>query len=166
MRVGEAIALDREDFDPDHGFLVVASGKFGKSRELPLHPTTVDALLGYLQRPDRPQAATAALLISDSGGRLPYYEVQKTFRQLAQRAGLTPRSANCWPRLCDFRHGFAVQTILDAYRDGVEVEPRLSLLSTYLGHVDPKSTYWYLSGAPELLTVAARRLERHPDGQP
>jgi len=162
MRVGEAIALDRRDLDAEQGALLVRHGKFGKSRELPLHPSTVEALARYLRRPDRPQAAASpALFVSSTGSRLAYCDVQRTFRRLARSAGLAPRSASCRPRLHDLRHSFAVRTILDGYRDGADVDARLTLLSTYLGHVDPKATYWYLSAAPELLELAARRLERH-----
>lgn len=163
MRVGEAIGLDRGDLYFEHGLLVVRGGKFGKSRELPLDPSTVAALRRYLRRKDRPQTAAAspALFVSTAGTRLAYCNVQRTFRRLARSAGLEPRSATCRPRLHDLRHTFAVRTVLDAYRAGADVEARLPLLSTYLGHVDPKATYWYLSAAPELLELAAGRLERH-----
>jgi integrase len=77
------------------------------------------------------------------------------------QAGLQPRSATCRARLHDFRHGFAINTILDGYRDGNEPGNRIALLATYLGHVDPASTYWYLSAAPELLALAGSRLEHH-----
>ena len=165
MRIGEALALDRRDLGHDHRVLIVRHGKFGKSRELPLHPSTLAALARYLRRRDRPHAATPAVFVSTTGSRLPYYEVQRTFRLLARCAGLAPRSSKCRPRLHDLRHSFAVHTILDAYRDDAEVGARLPLLSTYLGHVDPKATYWYLSAAPELLELAARRLERHLEEQ-
>jgi integrase len=80
------------------------------------------------------------------------------------RAGLKPRSATCRPRIHDLRHRFAVCTLLDAYRSGEDTQPRLHLLSTYLGHVDPVQTYWYLSAAPELLQLASDRLQRHLGG--
>jgi integrase/recombinase XerD len=95
-----------------------------------------------------------------------YTNVQNTFHRLAGRAGLTARSAVCRPRLHDLRHAFAVNTILDGYRDGDDPGARLALLSTYLGHVDPGKTYWYLSAAPELLKLASDRLERHLGGGP
>jgi len=166
MRVGEAIGLDRGDFDSSNGLVVVRKGKFGKSRELPLHPSTVNALRDYLRRRDRPRstASTSALFVSSAGTRLLYSNVQSTFRQLVSRAGLKPRSAKCRPRIHDLRHSFAVLTILDGYRNGGDTEARLALLSTYLGHVDPGKTYWYLSAAPELLELAGRRLERHLGG--
>lgn len=166
MRVGEAIALDRDDFDSRGGLLLVRKGKFGKSRELPLHSSTVAALRDYLRRGDRPRSAasTPALLVSTAGTRLLYTNVQCTFHQLVRRAGLKPRSASCRPRLHCLRHSFAVRTVLDGYRDGCDPGARLALLSTYLGHVDPGKTYWYLSAAPELLALAASRLERHLGG--
>jgi integrase len=166
MRVGEAIALDREDFDPDHGVLMVRRGKFGKSRELPLHPSAGTAVNQYLQRTDRPRAAatTPALLVSNAGTRLLAGNVEITFRTLVRRAGLTPHSTACRPRLHDVRHRFAVCTFLDAYRQGQDPAARLSVLSTYLGHVDPTYTYWYLSAAPELLQLAGERLQRHFGG--
>jgi len=166
MRVGEAIALDRGDIDWGAGVLVVRGAKFGKSRELPLHPSTLDALRRYLRRGDRPRPAqgTEAVLVSMAGTRLLYTNVQVAFARLRDRAGIAPRSTSCRPRTHDLRHSFAVRTILDAYRDGSEVEPRLAALSTYLGHVDPAKTYWYLEAAPELMGLAADRLERHLGG--
>jgi len=168
MRVGEAIALDRHDFDAGQGLLTVRRGKFGKSRELPLHPSATAAVRQYLQRADRPtaQPQTAALFVSTAGTRLLYCNVQHTFHPPVRRAGLAPHSASCRPRLHDIRHRFAVRTLLDAYHQGHDAQARLALLATYLGHVDPKHTYWYLSAAPELMQLAADRLERHLRGRP
>lgn len=166
MRVGEAIRLDRSDLDCDHGLLTVRDSKFGKSRQLPLHPTATRALGTYLLRGDRPRPAqpTAAMFVSAAGTRLIYCNVQNTFSRLVAHAGLTPRSAACRPRIHDLRHSFAVAAIIDAYRTDTDVQARLPLLSTYLGHVHPGSTYWYLQAAPELLALAAGRLERHVEG--
>ena len=163
LRVGEAIRLDRGDLDLKHELLVVRNSKFGKSREVPLHPSTIRALRDYLHLRARlqPQPSVSALFISPSGTRLLYCNVHATFRQLRRCAGLQPRSASCRPRIHDLRHTFAIRTLLDAYRDDGDVQPRLSLLATYLGHVHPDSTYWYLSAAPELLVLAGDRLERH-----
>jgi integrase len=146
--------------------LTVRNGKFGKSRELPLHPSTVAALGAYLDRDDRPRgsAHSPALFVSMAGTRLLYTDVQPTFHKLVGQARLMPRSAACRPRLHDIRHRFAVLTILDGYRDDGDPGARLALLSTYLGHVDPGKTYWYLSAAPELLQLAGERLERHLGG--
>jgi integrase/recombinase XerD len=164
MRVGEAIALDRDDVDLRHGLIVVRHSKFDKSRQLPLHPSTTRALSDYGTTRDRlcPAPRTPAWLISTTGTRLIYNNVHKVFHQLTRQAGLRPRSPRCRPRPHDLRHAFAVATLLDWYRDGGDVAARLPLLSTYLGHAHPGDTYWYLSAAPQLLAEAARRLEQHP----
>jgi integrase len=167
MRIGEAIRLDLGDFDARHGVLTVTGSKFGKSRQIPLHPATVAALRDYLRHRGRhPQVSTEAVFVSTAGTRLMYVNVSATFVKLVARAGLKARSAKCHPRIHDLRHSFTVSTLLDWYRDGGDVQARLPLLSTYLGHVDPKSTYWYLQAAPELLAMAGQRLDDHLEGRP
>jgi integrase/recombinase XerD len=162
MRVGEAIRLDRDDVYLAHGVLTVRDTKFGKSRELPVHPSTVKALRDYVRERDRlyPEPTTSAVLVSQAGTRLLYCAVHSTFKQLRDHAGLRPCSVTCRPRIHDFRHRFAVQTLLDWYRAGVDVQPLMPLLSTYLGHTRPSDSYWYLAAAPELLELAADRLSR------
>lgn len=168
MRVGEAIALDQADFDGTNGLLTVRSGKFGKARQLPLHPSTVVALKGYLGRSDRPCAhpSSPALFVSSRGrgNRLIYADVWITFHKLLYCAGIKQRSPTCRPRLHDIRHCFAINTIVDGYRNGGEPGSRLAVLSTYLGHIDPAMTYWYLSASPELMKLTGDRLERHLGG--
>jgi integrase/recombinase XerD len=169
MRVGEAIRLDRDDLDVDHdGLLRVRDSKFGKSRLLPLHPTTVAALRDYLKARDKllPAPVSPALLISTAGTRLGYNNVWRTFHRLVRQAGITARSASCQPRIHDLRHSFAVRTMLDWYAGGADVQALLPRLSTYLGHADPKHTYWYLQAAPELLALAGRRVDAHRAGRP
>lgn len=168
LRIGEAIRLDRADLDPEGGLLTVRESKFGKSRLLPLHPSSVAALDAYLSVRDElyPGPSAPALLISSTGTRLLYCNVNWTFLGLVRRAGLMPRSASCRPRLHDLRHTFAVATVLEWYRSGVDVQARLPRLSTYLGHVNPGTSYWYLSAAPELLGLAGERLERALGSRP
>jgi integrase/recombinase XerD len=165
MRVGEAIRLDRSDIDLANEVLVVRDSKFGKSREVALHSSTIIALGRYLARRDRPVAPvpTAAVFTSAAGTRLSYCNVHLAFKRIVEHAGLRARSASCRPRPHDLRHTFAVNTLLDAYRTGENPAATLPLLSTYLGHVHPGSTYWYLQAAPELLAAAGERLERHLD---
>lgn len=163
MRVGEAIALDRGDVDLTGGRLLVRFGKFGKTRELTLHASTIRELRAYGRLRDRcaPPTGTPAFLVSAAGTRLIYCNVHHTFRQLAERAGLAPRTPACRPRIHDLRHTFAVRAMLDAYAAGQDGQARLTLLSTWLGHVHPGSTYWYLSASPELMALAGNRLEAH-----
>lgn len=161
MRVGEAIRLDLGDADLDTGVLTVREGKHGKSRLIPLHATTVQALRGYLSLRSRlhPQPRAEALFISPAGTRLLYCNVHSTFQQLARLAGLAPRSASCRPRIHDLRHSFAVRSLLDAYAAGQDGQATLAVLCTYLGHVDPAATYWYLTASPELMAAAGQRLD-------
>ena len=166
MRVGEAIRLDQADIDHQRGVLTVVESKFGKSRQLPIDATTIAALRSYLARRDRPVPTepTDAVFTSAGGTRLTYCNVHLAFKRIVKHAGLMPRSSVCRPRPHDIRHTFAVNTLLDAYRDdigdGEHIQERIAVLCTYLGHVNPGSTYWYLQAAPELLALAADRLQR------
>src|SRR5450631_4119547 len=149
------------------GLLIVRNTKFGKTRLVPLHATAIEALDDYIRQRRRlypcPQPRAPAAFISAAGTRLIYNSVNVTFRKLARRAGLQPRSPTCRPRAHDLRHTMAVRTVLDAYHTGADPHARLSVLSTYLGHVNPSNTYWYLSAAPELLALAGERLQQHLD---
>ena len=168
MRIGEALRLDRDEVDLAGGVLIVRDSKFGKSREIPVHETTTAALHAYARRRDelRPQPSSPAFFVSLAGTRLRYCNFHLTFLGLVREAGITRRSAACRPRPHDLRHSFAVRTLIDWYRDGGDVESRLPQLSTYLGHVHPANTYWYLSAAPELLALAAKRLETATEARP
>jgi integrase len=168
MRFGEAIRLDRRDVDWKDRLLVIRNSKFGKSREVPLHDTTVQRLRVYAQLRDRivPKPKSPSFFISRVGKRLIYINAHRVFWTLVRDIGLKPRSARCRPRPHDLRHTFAVRTLLVWYRSGVDVQARLPALSTYLGHFDPSSTYWYLSAAPELLALVGQRLEKVQGGLP
>lgn len=167
-RLGEALGLDRRDLDEDTGLLTIRETKARRPRQLPLHPTAVTALAGYARRRDRQWArpATTAFFVSTTGARLARTTVQETFRRLLRETGIYDRAGALRPRIHDARHTFAVTTLAGWYRDGGDVQERLPLLSTWLGHSDPRHTYWYLSAAPELLTLAAGRLEPRPEGTP
>jgi hypothetical protein len=142
--------------------LLIRHSKFDKSRELPLHASTVEALRAYAAVRDRlwPQPTAPSFFVSTVGNRLVYVTVQHTFSLIARAAGLQARSERCRPRLHDTRHSFACATLLGWYRSGVDVEACLPLLSAYLGHARPQNTYWYLSAIPELLSLAALRREQ------
>jgi integrase/recombinase XerD len=160
VRTGEVVGLDIASLDQD-GRTLTVKGKYDKIRMLPLHPTVLEALTGYLHQRDRllPAEACPALLISSRGTRLRPPNVQETFRGLVQQTGLKPASSSCRPRPHDLRHTFAVSTMLDAYRSGADPAVVLPVLSTWLGHTEPSDTYWYLSGTAELLAAATERLE-------
>jgi integrase len=160
MRVGEVIRLDRSDIDWANAVVLVRQSKFGKSRHVALTPSALDALSAYAARRAqfRPLPGNSSFFVSLTGKRLIYVSVHDVFRELCAKAGIGA-GATTRPRIHDLRHSFAVAVLLDWYRDGEDVAARLPWLSTYLGHHDPRSTYWYLSAAPELLALAAGRLD-------
>jgi len=161
MRAGEAVRLDRDDVDLDQGLLTIRNSKFGKSRQVPLHPTSVAALAAYARRRDerRPRPKSPSFFTSAIGTRLLRDNVSTVFPRLVRETGLQSPNRRRPPRLHDMRHTFAVRCVIGWYRAGVDVERRLALLSTYLGHVDPSTTYWYLSAVPELLELIAERID-------
>jgi integrase/recombinase XerD len=172
LRVGEALGLDRGDVDLDTSLgaaVLTVTGKNDQTRMVPLHPTTATMLTGYAARRDRlcPTAASPGFFLTATGRRVQQRRVQATFAKLLVLAGITTPPARRRPRIHDLRHTFAVNTLIGWYRDGVDVQARLPVLSTFLGHASPEATYWYLQAAPELLALAAERLEHrhHPDHQ-
>ena len=157
----EALHLDREDVDLDVGVLTIRNTKFGKSRQVPLHPSTVEALARYERHREelRPRPWTQSFFVTTRGNRPDKSNIEKVFRELRRRAELQGERGSPKPRLHDLRHSFAVRTVIDWHCAGIDVQPRLLWLSTYLGHVEPSDTYRYLTAAPELLALAAKRLE-------
>lgn len=153
LRVGEAIALDVGDLDTDRRVLRV-TGKYGKRRLVPLHPSTVEVLKSYLGgRPaDRP------LLVGVRGNRLNANTARAVFGTLVQECRLPARPGCGAPRLHDFRHSFAMHTLTEAQRSGADVDARVAVLADYLGHVDPTCTYWYLQASPQLMTAVGERV--------
>jgi integrase/recombinase XerD len=163
MRVSEVIHLDRgDDVDLDHKTLTVRLTKFSKSRLIPLHPSAVKNLTMYLNRRDQlyPRSAAARFFLSNQGMPLTDCMVRWTFVKLSRQIGLRKLGESFGPRLHDFRHRFAVTTLLHWYQTGVDVEQCLPVLSTYLGHAHVTDTYWYLSAIPELLALTKDRLEK------
>ncbi|TWP32020.1 tyrosine-type recombinase/integrase [Leekyejoonella antrihumi] len=158
LRIGEAIKLDRDDVDGTQGVLLIRESKFGKSRLVPLHPSSMQALQDYAALRDKlqPRPTEPSFFVSLTRKRLLYAVVCPTFRQLVNTTGVGADSPHP-PRLHDLRHSFAVRTLLRWYRSGQDVQARIPSLSTYLGHREPSSTFWYLSAAPELLALAAAR---------
>jgi len=162
MRVSEALGLEKPDIDFDHGILHIRCGKFGKSRYVPIHPSTVEALKKYAQARDHlfPSPLTLAFFLSERGTRITNGMTEYTFAKLSQQIGLRPQAKHHGrgPRLHDMRHRFAVRTLIDWYRAGLDAERELPKLATYLGHVHVKNTYWYLEAVPELMQLTIARL--------
>ena len=165
LRISEALALDDGDIDTLEGMLLVRQDKAQSFRLVPLHPTALAALAGYRHRRDQafPGRAATTVLASRTGDRLTYNAVHKTFTGLVSAAGLGPRTGRCRPTIHGLRHSYAVSMLAGWYRDGADVPARLPWLSTVMGHSGPASTYWYVSSSPELMALAAQRLQAHVD---
>jgi integrase len=159
LRVSEALGLTRVDVDLEIGVLTIRATKFRKSRLVPLHPTTTHALRVYAQRRDQavPRTVAQNFFTSAQGAALPYRTVRTTFHRL--RTQLQWDALNPRPRIHDLRHTFACRRLEQWYTEGVDIAARIATLSTYLGHVKVSDTYWYLTGTPELLALAAERFQ-------
>jgi integrase len=157
MRVGEAIRLECNDVDWSHQLIVIRESKFRKSREVVLHDTVICALRRYATRRDRehPRPQSAHFFVSLVGTKLVYNNVHHTFAKLLRIAGIHREKA----RIHDLRHTFIVRTILRWHRESIDIDAHMPILSTYVGHRDPTSTYWYLSATPELMALVAGKLE-------
>jgi len=166
MRLGEAVGLQRGAVDLVAGVITIREAKFDRSRLVPLHPTTAEALSRYVARRDRLclRPRSTAFFLSSAGTALQRSAVDKTLRKITTSLGI--RTATVRPRAHDLRHSFAVATLTGWLRSGVSVDERMAVLSTYLGHVSPADTYWYLSASPELMTLAAERLDARFGAQP
>lgn len=162
LRTNEALQLDRDDVDLTHGVLRISESKFGKSRCIPVHSSTQRILAQYTAQRDRscPQPNTSGFFVSECATRITEWSLRYTFVKLSRQIGLRAVSDARGPRIHDFRHRFAVNTLRDWYRAGVDVERHLPRLSTYLGHVHVTDTYWYLTATPELMHLANRQLKR------
>jgi len=162
LRLREALGLNRPDVDLQDGVLVIRASKNHRQREVWLHPGATAALTEYTRvRDQRSRAPAAPAFFVSSWGRPLLKECfWHTFAVLIKQAGLEGRGERVRPRPHDLRHTFAVRTLIGWYRAGENIDRRMPALSTYLGHVSPESTYWYLQSVPELIALATERLER------
>jgi integrase/recombinase XerD len=160
LRLGEALGLDREHVVWQDAVLRV-SGKNDDVRLVPLHDTTAAMLAGYAARRDRlcPNTASPAFFVTGTGRRMQQRWVQQTFAKLLAMAEIQAPPGRRRPRIHDLRHTFAVSTLINWHRAGANVQAQLPVLSTFLGHTSPEATYWYLQAVPELLGLAAARLD-------
>ena len=159
LRVGEALSLTRDDVDLRTGVLVVRDAKFDRSRYVPLHPSTTEALSRYAGQRDRLVLApkAGAFFLSVTGVAMTYHPVQTYFKALTADLGL--RSCEVRPTVHGLRHSFVVRTLVNWHRAGVDVRSHMALLSNYLGHVSLQGTYWYFSAVPELMELVAAGVE-------
>lgn len=164
LRISEARNLNDDDITPDEsgdgGWGRVTDTKFGKSRLVPLHATTMTAIRRYQRLRDAtfPTPATPAVFVARRGTRIARSTAGNTFREVRAMAGLVGSPTEPAARLHDFRHSFATNTLIGHIRAGGDVDEMMPVLSAWLGHVSPDSTYWYLSNTPELAAALAARL--------
>lgn len=164
MRVSEVVALDRRDVDLNEGLLTIRRAKFGKSRMVPIHGSTCDALKHYGDARDSlfPVTTTRAFFLAERGTRISGCSTRHNFARASSMVGLRApfkgHRHGHGPRLHDMRHRFAARTLIDWYRAGLDVEREMPKLSMYLGHVHVNDTYWYIEAVPELLRLATERL--------
>ena len=166
LRTSEATRLKRADVDLKHGLVHIRQGKFGKSRWVPLHPTTSHALQRYTQRRDRDPltADTDAFFVFDYGRPALTISVQYAFGLLRHRLKWRCRGGHPLPRMYDLRHSFVCRRLEHWYAEGLDIDRNILALSTYVGHAKVTDTYWYITATPELLALAARRFARHSGG--
>jgi len=165
LRISEALQLRYADIDPAHETLTVRQSKFAKSRLVPLHPTVCEALRRYtaVRQLFAPVSQEAFLFVSRSGARLSRSTALNVFKRLCADLKWTARGDRALPRIHDLRHTFICRRILRWYQQGTDVDNRMPALSTYVGHACVSCTYWYLTGIPELMTVAAKNFEQFAD---
>lgn len=161
-RISEMVNLSISDVNLRTGILTIRGSKFGKSRELPISSTTKDILRDYANK-----RAIFAIhqsvdnyFISERGKPLTVNGVEIVYVRLSKKIGLRNKDDSFGPRVHDFRHSFAIKTIINCYKDNADVHQVMPLLATYLGHTKPSDTYWYLTNVPELMALAAERLEQ------
>jgi integrase len=161
MRISEAVNLNREDVDLGEGILTIRETKFRKSRLVPIHPSTAKVLQKYARARDKifPNLRSGSFFVTEWGKQVRAKLVGKKFLALARKINLRGPKGTPGPHLHDLRHTFTVNTMLQWYRSGVDVEAHMPELSTYLGHLSTAETYWYVSAVPELLFLAVKKLE-------
>lgn len=165
LRLAEAVHLLDSDVDLKQGMLMVRRTKFAKSRQLPLHPSTVEALLRYRRLRNRHVVATpeTPFFIASRGKLLGQglraRSVDRIFASLRNQLGWTNRGAHDAPRIHDLRHTFAVRRVMLWHEHGTDIDQAMLALSTYMGHAKISNTYWYLTAVPELMAVAAGKFE-------
>ena len=162
LRVCEVLKLNRDDVDTEKALLIVRETKFHKSRIVPLHRSASAALADYARFRDRylPAAFSARFFLSEQGRAPCYSTVCYTFQKLRNGFRRDTHKSERPPRMYDLRHTFASRRLLKWYHEGADLAHAVPTLSTYLGHVKPTDTYWYITAIAELLAVATRRFER------
>lgn len=161
LRIGEAVRLQLSDIDHDRAVLHIRAGKFRKARLVPIRASLLarlDAFLQYREQAGAPTHNQAPLFWNPRGRPYSCVGVQEGISKLLRLVcGKRRGQRGHGPRVHDIRHAFACHRLLQWYRSGADVQAKLPLLATYLGHCTILSTQFYLTATPELLAEASRR---------
>lgn len=169
LRISEALALTCADVDLAEAMLTVEAGKRGRTRLVPLHPTALTPLADYAAQRERRYGIpgdSAAFFRTDYSDRVSYNAANSTFRVLRRQLGWTSIGRTRAPRVHDLRHRMVVRRIQAWHAGNIDVDSKIAVLATYLGHVEVRDVYWYLSTVPELMNIIANRFEAFTQHQP
>lgn len=166
LRISEALSLTRADVDLDAGVLLIREAKFHQQRLVPMHPSVTESLRAYARRRDQlmPGSICNRFFLRDDGSGANQAGMLYALQTLCQQLGWQPRGDYRYHRLHDMRHTFIVRSTLRFYEQGIDVDHAVLALSTYVGHAKVSDTYWYFTGIPELMSIAAERFERYVQG--
>ena len=166
LRISEALSLTRTDVDLDTGVLLIREAKFHQQRLVPMHPSVTESLQAYARRRDRlvPRPSCDRFFLRDGVSGANQSGILYALQTLCQQLGWQPRGDYRYHRLHDMRHTFIVRSTLRFYEQGIDVDRAVLALSTYVGHAKVSDTYWYFTGIPELMSIAAERFERYAQG--
>lgn len=167
LRIGEALSLTTADVDLDCGVLHIREAKFHQQRLVPLHPTVTESLSAYAQRRDQrvPRPCCDRFFLRDNGNHVSQRSMLYALQTLCKQLGWQPRGDYRRHRLHDLRHTFIVNSLLRFYKQGVDIDSTILTLSTYVGHAKVSDTYWYITGVPELMAIAAERFHVYAQGE-
>lgn len=166
LRISEALALTRDDADLEAGVLHIREAKFHQQRLVPLHPSVTASLSAYARWRDRlvPRPACDRFFLRDDGRPSNQSGMLYALQTLCQQLGWQPRGDYPRHRLHDMRHTFIVRSTLRFYEQGIDVDRAVLALSIYVGHAKVSDTYWYFTGIPELMAIAAERFHSYTQG--
>jgi integrase len=167
LRISEALALTQADVDLATGVLLIRDAKFHQQRLVPLHPSVTAELRIYARFRDQRvrHPVCDRFFLRDNGSAANQSGILYALQTLTQQLGWQPRGDYAHHRVHDLRHTFIVRCVLHFYEQGIDIDRAILALSTYVGHAKVSDTYWYFTGIPELMAIAAERFHRYAQGE-
>lgn len=163
LRISEALALACADADLEVGVLRIREAKFHRQRLVPLHRSVTAQMREYAHTREKlvPHPMCDHFFLRDDGHAVNQAGLLYALHLLCRQLGWQPRGDYPNHRLHDLRHTFIVRSTLRFYEQGIEVDRAVLALSIYVGHAHVTDTYWYFTGIPELMAIAAERFHRY-----